>query len=144
MSTTTPVTRFLLVTCFSALLALAFALAQEAMTIEDLARIRSVGQIVVAPDGSAVAHVLNVPRDVLKGEENGAARSELHVAYGPEDVRAYVRGDEGVSSVAWTPDGKRLSFLSEREGDERTSLYAIPLAGGEAERLFRHDTGIGS
>src|SRR5690606_15212827 len=46
--------------------------------------------------------------------------------------------------LAWTPDGKRLSFLSEREGDERTSLYVIPLAGGEAERLFRHDTGIGS
>ena len=129
---------------FTAALAAPAALAQAPMTIDDLARIRGVAQIVPAPDGRAVAHTVSVPRDVLAGEENGSSRTELHVAFGPDDVRTYVSGDDGVSALAWTPDGKRLSFLSEREDDDHSTLYAIPLAGGEAARVFAHDTGISS
>ena len=40
----------------------------------------------------------------------------------------------------WSPDGKKLAFLSSREGP--TQIYIISLSGGEASRLFKHETGI--
>lgn len=35
----------------------------------------------------------------------------------------------------WSPDGSHLAFTSDRPGDDRTGLYVLPLAGGEAREV---------
>ena len=35
----------------------------------------------------------------------------------------------------WSPDGRRIAFVSKRDDDKAGQLYVIPVAGGEAERL---------
>ena len=115
----------------------------EPFTIDDAARLRSVGQAVVSPDGQMIAYVLSVPRAPGEGED-GSAWSELHVA-GPGDRdRAFIAGEVSVGRVAWLPDGRTISFLSKRAGDDHRSLYAIPADGGEARKVLGHAEDITS
>jgi dipeptidyl aminopeptidase/acylaminoacyl peptidase len=46
------------------------------------------------------------------------------------------------TSVAWSPDGRRLAFVSKREGDSVSQLYVLALAGGEAERVTERPTAV--
>lgn len=36
----------------------------------------------------------------------------------------------------WSPDGRRIAFVSKRGDDEVAALYVIPADGGEAEKLL--------
>jgi dipeptidyl aminopeptidase/acylaminoacyl peptidase len=47
-----------------------------------------------------------------------------------------------VDAVAWTPDGKAISFLAKRDKDEYRSLYVISPRGGEARRVLTHGADI--
>ena len=115
--------------------------AQTGVSPHDVARLRTVTSAEMAPDGSAVAFVRSVPRKPLE-DADGAAWAELYVVDADGRERAFVTGEVNVSGVAWTPDGSGISFLSRREGDERTGLYVIPRDGGEARRIVGHDTNI--
>lgn len=128
-----------------ALLALtlaAFASAAD-WTAQEVAALRSVASVAISPDGSRIAYVLSVPRDPFEAE-NGPAWGELHVIGSDGVSRPYITGDVSVSSLAWTPDGRSVSFLAKRGKDEFRSLYAIDTAGGEARKVLAHDADIGS
>ncbi len=120
----------------------AVATESRVLTPRDVARIRSVGEVAVRPDGSAIAYTLGVPRE-LGSEENGAAWSRLYVVSfdGSED-RSYVAGEVNVSHLRWSPDGKYLSYLARREGDDQRAIYVIPAEAGESVRLYQHETNI--
>ena len=124
-----------------ALLIVALPLAAQVLTPHDVARIRSVGEVAISPDGKWVAYTLSVPRQPLV-DEDGAAWSELHVA-GPDGAsRPFVTGRVNVSRLAWLPDGKSIAFLARRPGDRATSLYLISNEGGEARKVLEHETSI--
>ncbi|HSN68498.1 MAG TPA: S9 family peptidase, partial [Thermoanaerobaculia bacterium] len=130
---------------FIAIVALGLAALAPAAdwTAHEVAALRSVASVAISPDGSRVAYVLSVPRDPFE-EENGAPWGELHVIGSDGISRPYITGQQSVSAIAWTPDGKSISFLAKRGKDEFRSLYAIDAAGGEARRILAHDADIGS
>jgi dipeptidyl aminopeptidase/acylaminoacyl peptidase len=45
---------------------------------------------------------------------------------------------------AWSPEGKRVAFVSKRGDDETSALYVIPVDGGEAEEILELPYGISS
>jgi dipeptidyl aminopeptidase/acylaminoacyl peptidase len=110
--------------------------------LEDLQRTRTVLDAAISPDGATTAYVLAVPRDPLR-EDDGPARRQLHVV-GPQEgrQRVFIGGDASVRSIGWTPDGGAITFLSKRADDEHTSLWMIPIDGGEARRVLAHDTAV--
>jgi dipeptidyl aminopeptidase/acylaminoacyl peptidase len=112
-------------------------------TAQQVNALRSVASVAISPDGSRIAYVLSVPRDPFEAA-NGPAWGELHVIGSDGVSRPYVTGEVSVASVAWTPDGKSVSFLSKRGSDEFRSLYLIDAAGGEARRVFAHEADISS
>lgn len=119
-------------------------LAGDVMTPYDVARLQSVSQVAVSPDGRQVAYVLSVPREPW-AEESGGAWGELHVVSTGDGVsRPFVTGEINVGEMDWTPDGSALAFLAKRGDDEERSLWTIALGGGEARRLLAHDVAIDS
>jgi len=116
--------------------------AGEGLSFEQLAAIRSVNQVEISPGGSFIAYTLDVPRRPGV-DPDGSAWRELHVVSveGGTDA-TYVGGEVRVSSIRFSPDGQLITYLAKRTGDDHTSLWAIPLAGGESRRLLAFETAI--
>jgi dipeptidyl aminopeptidase/acylaminoacyl peptidase len=117
---------------------------QDALTEHRVADIRSVGQIVVSPDGGQVAYAVIVPREPFV-DADGPAWSHLYlldVATG--ESRIFVGGQVNISGLGFSADGGSVLYLSRREGDKNRVLYSISVGGGESTRLLEHSTSIGS
>jgi dipeptidyl aminopeptidase/acylaminoacyl peptidase len=85
----------------------------------------------LSPDGRTVAYaVASIDR-----EEN-AYRSAIWLAStdGSTAPRQLTAGKKADGSPRWSPDGSRLAFTSNRDGDHK-QLYVLPLAGGEPTSL---------
>ncbi len=115
--------------------------AAEPFSINHLARFRTVMAASISPNGEQIAYVLAVPRRPFV-DDNGPARTELHVVDWQGQSRAYVSGKNDVAAAEWTPDGSGVSFLAKRDGDKTRSIYLISVAGGEARKILEHDTDI--
>ncbi|MGH9459475.1 MAG: prolyl oligopeptidase family serine peptidase [Thermoanaerobaculia bacterium] len=128
-------TRLLEISIICLLIAAPAALAQE-RTIGpwDVARLRSVRDVAIAPDGSAAAYLLEVPRAPFE-EDPGAAWDELHVLDENGISRPFITGSTNISDIAWRPGTREISFVTEREDDDHDTVYVIPLDGGEARRV---------
>jgi dipeptidyl aminopeptidase/acylaminoacyl peptidase len=131
----------LFLTALLLVLAAVAVAAQSVLTPHDVARLRSVTSAEISPNGQQIAYVLSVPRIPLE-EPDGPAWAELHIADPTGHSRPFVTGPVNVGSVAWTRDGKAISFLARRSGDKTRALYLIPLDGGEARKILEHETNI--
>jgi dipeptidyl aminopeptidase/acylaminoacyl peptidase len=116
----------------------------RALTPKDVARIRSVVELAMRPDGSAIAYTLSVPREPGR-DPDGPAWSRLYVVrFDGSGERVYIGGAVNISHLRWSPDGKYLGYLARRDGDERRAIYVIPAEAGESLRLYMHETDIES
>jgi dipeptidyl aminopeptidase/acylaminoacyl peptidase len=136
------VLNFALVATFLVICGSLAAEAGGGLGFEHIAAMRSVGDVVIAPNGSFVAYTLNVPR-IPGVDEDGGAWRELHVVAVENGVdNTYVGGEVRVSSILFSPDGQLITYLAKRDDDEKTSLWAIPLSGGESRQLIEFETDI--
>ncbi len=120
----------------------AFSLQDDVWTPHRVATMRGVGDAVISPDGTRIAYTLAVPRIPSK-DEDGTAWRELHVMDPATGISLpYVTGEVSVGAIDWTPDGSAISFLAKRNKDKTTSLYVLPLRGGEARRALSMETDL--
>ncbi len=114
----------------------------ETFTALDIARLTAVTSAKISPDARWIAYSKRVQRNPVE-DENGPAWVELHVVNRETgSSRPYVSGQVNVGSLAWSPDGRAISFLAKRGEEKLNSVYVIPIDGGEARRLIAHDTSI--
>ncbi len=113
----------------------------EGMSLQQIAELRAVGQVLISPDGSHTAYLLAVPRKPGE-DEDGPAWTQLHVIDSDGRDRLYVGDKNPLANAAWLPDGSAISFLSKRSGDDYQALYRIDLGGGEARRIAQLKTDI--
>ncbi len=104
------------------------------MTPEDVAKLESVGTIAVSPDGSRVAYTTSRSPDVTAGEDNGTANDTLSIAYGPGNSRMFLPEDIDPGGVAFSPDGRMVSFLWSKDDEDR-AVWGIPVDGGSQRKL---------
>lgn len=107
------------------------------MTIDDLWALNEIGTIALSPDGRRIAYIVHSD-DKAKNETHSAVWL-LHLDEGgtaigaPRQLTSGVKHDSG---PAWSPDSRRLLFLSDREGGaEGNQLWLIDTDGGEASKL---------
>ncbi len=59
-----------------------------------------------------------------------------------KNLQHFTASDKSDRQPRWSPDGKRLAFLSNRTGTNQ--IYLMPLGGGEGEALTRSESSINS
>lgn len=113
------------------------------MEIEDISKIQNAGNLTVAPNGETIAYTVSQYPDLHAGDKNGSANSQLFVK-GPNAAPVlFTTAKSSIGSPRFSPDGNTIYFLTTRDDDKTNGLYAIPLGGGEAKKIFQHGTNIG-
>ena len=111
---------------------------RRGMTPEDITRIRWVSDAQMSPDGERVAFVVTT----LSGERDAYLSNIWTVSVDGGEPRRLTSGDKRDGAPRWSPDGRRLAFVSERQGDNCPQLYVMPTDGGEAVRLTEQAQGV--
>jgi len=115
--------------------------AAEVFSPEDVLSLKYAGNARVSPDGKWIAYTVSVPRDI--DDDAGARYSELHVVSTKTgESKPFITGKVNVSTVAWSPDGKVISFRMTRGEKAKSQVWVIPLDGGEATQTTKAKNGV--
>ncbi len=103
----------LLLTVLLVILSLAaFAQAKRSMTFDDLISMKRIADAQISPDGSKIAYVVNA----INKDANRGKRSIWIVPATGGAAQVFITSDKNDDTLRWSPDGKRVAFLSTREG----------------------------
>ena len=103
---------------------------------------RSVIAAEPSPDGQQIAFLRTKPRRALQ-DDSGRAWVELYVLDADGRIVPFVTGEVSVGGPTWISNDE-LVFATRRDGDDNRALYRISTRGGEARKLFEHETGVGA
>ena len=110
--------------------------APRPLRFEELARLGRVGAMDVSPNGRLVAFAVGTP-DV---EANTTRSAIWIVPSGGGDARRLTSGQMRDGDPKFSPDGRRLAFLSDRE--QGSQAWTLDLAGGDPVRATSFPTGV--
>src|SRR5512143_1497312 len=113
--------------------------APRPITPEDLYLLKNAGDVQLSPDGARVAYVLT--RIDPEADEYRANIWVVPAAGGAAVQFTY--GAKNDSAPRWSPVGRWMAFLSDRNGD-KAQLYVMPADGGEARQLTKLPNGAGA
>jgi len=107
------------------------AAAKRPITFDDLISFGRVSDPQISPDGRLVAYVVDRYDKAANTRSSAIWLASLESG----ENRQLTRTDKRDSRPRWAPDGKSLSFLSNRSGSWQ--VWTIRLDGGEATQLTR-------
>jgi dipeptidyl aminopeptidase/acylaminoacyl peptidase len=121
------------------ILAAGAAFAQRPMAFEDMAAMKRIGAPKVSPDGKWVAYDAST---IDLG--NNIRRSAIYLmaadGTGWKQLTDGTKQDEG---PAWSPDGKSIAYVSNRDGAAK-QVYLLDVASGQSKKLTNLTNGAAS
>jgi len=106
------------------------------ITLDDLARFRSVSDPQVSPDGKWVAYTVGT----VDAEKDRRDTNLWMVSWdGSQQIQLTATPDTGESMPRWSPDNRYLAFLTSRGDEEEkkkgSQVWLLNRLGGEAQKL---------
>jgi len=115
------------------LLAVAGVALARPFTVDDVFRMQSVSGARISPDGEWV--VYQVSGVDVAGDKRGSSQLWL-VSWDGATSLELTQGEHGASEPRWSPDGRRIAFLREGDGEHHDDqVWVLDRRGGEAARL---------
>jgi dipeptidyl aminopeptidase/acylaminoacyl peptidase len=105
------------------------------ITFDDLISLGRIGSFSVSPDGSWVA--FEVTR--FDKESNSSNADIYLVPVEGGEAWSFIRSDGDDYAPCWSPDGRSIAFVSDRDGTAQ--IWVIPIDGGEAKKITDYPTG---
>jgi len=101
----------------------------------------------ISPDGSRVAYL--VAENKMEKDKPWKSVTQLWLVptSGPASAaRQYTRGEESVSGVQWSPDGKMVAFQMNagEDKDKKPQVWFMYVDGGEPWQVTKHKSGVRS
>lgn len=90
----------------------AFAQSKRALTFDDLISIKRIADAQISPDGKQIAYVVNA----IDKNANRGKRGIWVVPAAGGEARQLISSEKNDDTPRWSRDGKRIAFLSTREG----------------------------
>jgi len=109
---------------------------KRALTIDDLLACQRLVTPQFSPDGKWIAFAVTS----MNLTENKSHTELWRVGVDGTGLKQLTSHTASSSSPAWSPDGKKLAFLSARTGTMQ--IWILPMDGGEPEQLTTHFTGV--
>src|SRR6185369_10187418 len=124
--------------CLAAVLLLAAAPPRTSLesVLDALEQVRNFRGAEISPDGTRVAWV-----ERIRSREGSDHLSVIDVAdiASPSSPRRLTAAQDARAhrehSAVWSPDGKRIAFLSDAAKEKQLQIYLAPASGGPARRL---------
>jgi dipeptidyl aminopeptidase/acylaminoacyl peptidase len=107
------------------------------LTPEASLNLRSISELQYSPDSSRLAFVVMEPPKGTNRKRHIWVQDR-----GSNAVRQFTFSQKSESSPRWSPDAKKLAFLSDRVDEQQ--IYLLNLAGGEGIALTKGKRGIKS
>jgi dipeptidyl aminopeptidase/acylaminoacyl peptidase len=106
--------------------------------VDDILSLKRVGSPEISPDGRSVAYTVRETN-----WDDNAYETEIWVADASgatASPRQLTNGKRSSLAPAWSPDGSRIAFVSDRT--DKRQIYVINPQGGEAEVLTSAEEGV--
>jgi dipeptidyl aminopeptidase/acylaminoacyl peptidase len=131
-----PMRHLLLALAWLAVLTPVVAAGDPTPTVEQSLNIKTASTPRISPDGRLVAYHVNEPNWT-----DNAFKTEIWVAVSATgECYQLTHSKKSSSNPRWSHDGRRLAFLSDRDGKQQ--IYLIAPRGGEAVALTNGETGV--
>jgi dipeptidyl aminopeptidase/acylaminoacyl peptidase len=107
-------------------------------TIDALISLKRAGSPVISPDAKWVAYTIRETN-----WDDNAYETEIWLADAQSGAtRQLTNSRKSSNAPAWSPDGRKLAFGSDRE--DKRQIYLIDLGGGEAMKLTSAEESVGA
>jgi dipeptidyl aminopeptidase/acylaminoacyl peptidase len=115
---------------------------KKLLTSLDLMKINGVGGPRISPDGTRVAYTVAETKMEKDKEWKTVTQVWVTPTKGGGTYRQYTRGEKGATAPEWSPDGKLLAFLTDREKEGERQVWMMMADGGEAWAVTTHKGGV--
>jgi dipeptidyl aminopeptidase/acylaminoacyl peptidase len=100
------------------------------VTIEEIADRLAPGEPRISPDGRHVAFTV-----AMRARKEDRFDRAIWISTDGAPARRFTTGKGDHTELAWSPDSNTLLFIARREKDDDSRIYALPIAGGEAQQV---------